>query len=80
MYSQGFLQEEVVEKKKEEVVELGGPGGSDSKETVCNAGEPGSIPGSGRSPREENDRIRERRYDHRADVGMMPKHNTTLVP
>ena len=26
----------------------------DSKESVCNAGDPGSIPGSGRSPREGN--------------------------
>ena len=25
------------------------PGGSDSKEPACNAGDPGSIPGSGRS-------------------------------
>ena len=25
-------------------------GGSDSKESACNAGDPGSIPGSGRSP------------------------------
>ena len=25
------------------------PGGSDGKESACNAGEPGSIPGSGRS-------------------------------
>ena len=25
------------------------PGGSDSKESACNAGDPGSIPGSGRS-------------------------------
>ena len=24
------------------------PGGSDSKESACNAGDPGSIPGSGR--------------------------------
>ena len=30
------------------------PGGSDSKESVCNAGDVGSIPGSGRSPGEEN--------------------------
>ena len=30
------------------------PGGSDGKESVYNAGDPGSIPGSGRSPREEN--------------------------
>ena len=28
--------------------------GSDSKESVCNAGDPGSIPGSGRFPGEEN--------------------------
>ena len=33
---------------------LGFPGGSDSKESACNAGDPGSIPGSGRSPREGN--------------------------
>ena len=29
---------------------LGFSGGSDRKESVCNAGDPGSIPGSGRSP------------------------------
>ena len=28
------------------------PGGSDGKESVCNAGDPGSIPGSGKSPGE----------------------------
>ena len=28
--------------------------GSDSKESVCSAGDPGSIPGSGRSPGEGN--------------------------
>ena len=33
---------------------LGFPGGSDSKESTCNAGDPGSICGSGRSPREGN--------------------------
>ena len=32
----------------------GFPGGSESKESACNAGDPGSIPGSGRSPREDN--------------------------
>ena len=31
---------------------LGFPGSSDSKESVCNAGDPGSIPGLGRCPRE----------------------------
>ena len=30
----------------------GFPGGSDGKESACNAGDLGSIPGSGRSPEE----------------------------
>ena len=30
------------------------PGGSDSKESTCNAGDLGSIPGLGRSPDEGN--------------------------
>ena len=34
--------------------EMGFPGGSDGKESTCNAGDRSSIPGSGRSPREEN--------------------------
>ena len=33
---------------------MGFPGGSDGKESTCNAGDPGSIPGSGRSPRDGN--------------------------
>ena len=33
---------------------LGFPGGSDSKESACIMGDPGSIPGLGRSPGEEN--------------------------
>ena len=33
----------------------GFPGGSDGKESICNAGDLGSIPGSGRSPGEGND-------------------------
>ena len=32
----------------------GFPGGSDTKEYACNAGDPGSIPGLGRSPGEGN--------------------------
>ena len=32
----------------------GFPGGSDDKESVCNGGDPGSVPGLGRSPRERN--------------------------
>ena len=30
------------------------PGGSDGKESACNTGDPGLIPGSGRSPGEGN--------------------------
>ena len=30
------------------------PGGSDGRKSVCNAGDPDSIPGLGRSPEEEN--------------------------
>ena len=33
---------------------MGFPGGSDGKESACNAGDPGSIPGSGRSTGEGN--------------------------
>ena len=33
---------------------MGFPGGSDGKASVCNAGDPGSIPGLGRSPGEGN--------------------------
>ena len=33
---------------------LGLPGGSDGTESACNAGDPGSIPGSGRSPGQGN--------------------------
>ena len=32
----------------------GFPGGSEIKASACNAGDPGSIPGSGRSPGEGN--------------------------
>ena len=31
------------------------PGGSDGKESACNAGDPGSTPGLGRSPGDWND-------------------------
>ena len=33
---------------------MGFPGGSDGKESACNAGYPGSIPGLGRAPGEGN--------------------------
>ena len=34
--------------------EMGFPGGSIGKESACNAGDPGSIPGSVRSPGQGN--------------------------
>ena len=33
---------------------MGFPGGAEVKASACNAGDPGSIPGSGRSPGEGN--------------------------
>ena len=33
---------------------MGFPGRSDGKESACNAGDPGLIPGLGRSPRKGN--------------------------
>ena len=35
-------------------MEKGFPGGSDGKESTCNAGDLGSIPGMGRAPGEGN--------------------------
>ena len=43
----------------------GFPGGSDGKASACNAGDPGSIPGSGRSPGEGNKRGAWRAIVHR---------------
>ena len=37
-----------------DVIHRGFPGGSDGKAPACDAGDPGSIPGSGRSPGEGN--------------------------
>ena len=36
------------------IVALGFPGGSEDKESACNEGDQGSIPGSGRPPGKEN--------------------------
>ena len=46
----GLLSYNEVIKLNYKVTEMGFPGGSDSKESACNAGDTGSIPGSGRSP------------------------------
>ena len=37
-----------------DIIAVGFSGGSVSKESACNAGDPGFIPGSGRSPGEGN--------------------------
>ena len=39
----------------ENLLTPGLPGGSDGKESACNAGNADSVPGSGRSPGERND-------------------------
>ena len=36
------------------VIVEGFPGGSNGKESACNSGDPGSVPESGKSPREGN--------------------------
>ena len=56
----GHFQEELSWAKRmfspqpESMMYEGFPGGSEDKQSVCNAGDPGSIPGWGRSPGEEN--------------------------
>ena len=48
----------IFKKKRKEsdkwLEKLGFPGGSEVKVSACNAGDPGSIPGLGRSPGEGN--------------------------
>ena len=55
----------------------GFPGGSDGKVSACNAGDPGSIPGLGRSPGEGNGNplqysCLENSMDKRSLVGYSP--------
>ena len=52
MYSQTFLGKMV--KSETYLKQRGFPGGSEGKESACDAGNPGSIPGSGRYPGEGN--------------------------
>ena len=49
-FSQLAAEEEVGDSESEGAF----TGGSDGQESVCNAGDPASIPGSGRSPGEGN--------------------------
>ena len=46
------LKLNIKKKKKLQKQITGFPGGSDDKKSACNAGDLGSIPGSGRSPGE----------------------------
>ena len=59
------------------VYNLGFPGGSDGKESVCNAGDLGSVPGSGRSPGEGNGNppvfLPGESYGQRSLVGYSPR-------
>ena len=49
-----YLYVNVCRKKQEIVLIFSFTGGSDGKESACNAGDPGSVSGSGRSPEEGN--------------------------
>ena len=56
---------------------FGFPGGSDGTASACNAGDPGSIPGLGRSPGKENGNplqflCLEKSYGQRSLVGYSP--------
>ena len=64
-------------KKKKKTKMSGFPGGSVSKESTCNVGDLGSIPGLGRSPREGNSYLLqysclENPYGQRSLVGYSP--------
>ena len=48
---------------------VGFPGGSDGKESICNAGVPGSIPGSGRSPEGHGNPLQYSCLEHPMDRG-----------
>ena len=56
--------------------ELGFPGGSESKESACNAGDPGLIPGLGRSPGEGNDNLLQ--YSWASLVAQMVKKSLVM--
>ena len=50
-----MLRSNYTRKKKMGILNLGFPGGSEVKASASNEGDPGSIPGLGRSPGEGND-------------------------
>ena len=71
-----------------EVCNFGFPGGSDSKASACNAGDPGSIPGLGRSLEEGNGNplqfpCLKKSHGQRSLVGYSPcgrKESDTIEP
>ena len=59
---------------------MGFPGGSNGKESACNAGDQGSIPGEGRSPGKGNSNplqysCLENPHEQRSLVGYSPWHH-----
>ena len=56
-----IIQSEVSQKEEDKyhilTYILGFPGGSEGKASACNVGDPGSIPGSGRSPADTHSSI-----------------------
>ena len=57
----------------------GFPGGLDDKESACNAGDLGLIPGLGRSPGEENDNPPQYScLDNLIDRGALQAHGVTM--
>ena len=62
---------------------LGFPGGSEVKESACNAGDPGSIPGSGRFPQRRQWQptpvfLPEKTYGRRSLAGYSPRGRKEL--
>ena len=49
-----FIKDTETPKHRKGIASKALPGGSDGKESACKAGDPGLIPGWGRSPGEEN--------------------------
>ena len=52
--SMGLQESDTTEVTLQQQVIIDFPGGSGGKASACNVGDPGSIPGSGRSPGEGN--------------------------
>ena len=81
MESGKFNQREVAEVEAEAIQHIVGfPGGSDSKQSACNVGDLGSIPGLGRSLAGEHGKPLQYRnpYGQRSLVGCNPRGRKEL--